>query len=505
MNNMQKFLAFAIFFSTLLGCTQTTTMPDRGVSQKSWYAVSERYAFPDSEGHISSHAFFDFEPRLNQESGEVHFVMTTARDSYFNYQLDLMSGQLIRHHEYCPESDIWKKYESTLNRAPVTLGFIPRTIDQAGMTQEVAVFGSNEHFYPFERAPSYTQKIRIVGGVIHQYCNEYPCRVRDRWLSRLVLVAVNDNDPDFKEIKNLPELKKEVDWNHFIAFMENSYGRNIALATESPAYRVTGELDRDRAINGLLERGLMFTPKLSQSMQRSCHALYNYLWFSAKRIRENVAEKKQVPLQVMSLGADDQRELERIKSFIKGASKPLPTGAQKNFALFFDHFVSEYGKSFLACSRYVRDSNVNIEPLRNWFFAYVRAYLYLEEMGQVYLCNRQVWKDNPLLASGERQYDASRERRRCLPSQFDNAFQTIPTHMSTLRAQHKEHYRYVEYDSFSGGTHQKIYNWVYDNAKRLSCDKNRPYPVSVFPNDINWQGFAPSNDNDDFNVIRVLK
>lgn len=504
LNNIQKFLAFFVFLLLLLGCARRTTRPERQESQKSWFAVSERYAYPDFEGNVMSHAFFDFEPRLNLESGDIHFILTTPRDSHFSYQLDLMSGKLLRQHKYCQESDIWERYRSKLNRPPVSLGFIPRMLDQSGQAQEVAVFGGERYFHPFERVPSASQKIRIVGAVIHQYCNEYPCQLRDRWLSRMVLVAVNENDPDFQNVRDLTQLKKEADWSHFKAFMENSYGRNVGLAIESPAYRVTGEFDRERTLKSLGERGLKFSASMGQSMQRSCHALYNYLWFSAQRIRENIAEKKETQLQNMSLSEDDQQELKRIDSFIQGASKPLPAGAQKNFALFLDHFINEYGKSFMTCAQYVRDSNINIEPERHWFFAYIRAYLYLEELGQVYVCNRQTWMDNPLLTNGQRQFDASRERRRCLPSQFDRGFELIPTGMVGRRSGFKEHYRYVEYDSFEGGSHQKIYNWIYDNGKRLSCDKTRPYEIPVFPSDVNWQGFAPTGEDDDFSVIKVL-
>lgn len=503
MNNFQKNFAFILIsFLLFSNCAKKTLRPVHQETQKKWFEISERYTFPDFEGNVLSHAFFDFESRFDEEKRHVDFVLTTPQDSPYGYQMDLVSGQLFRHHQYCSESDIWKRYRSRLNRPPVTMGIVPRMIDQAGQAQEVMVFGRSRYFHPFERVPTKAQRVRIVGGVIHQYCNEYPCQTRERWLSRLVLIAVNENDPQLTNVTELDELKKKVDWGHFKAFMENSYGRNVALALESPAYRVTGELKSQRSVKALAERGLKFTPPMMQSMQRSCHALYNYIWFSSERIRENIRNQTNTPLQLLSLSENDADELKRIQTFLSGAQNPLPGGAQRNFALFLDHFVSEYGKSFLTCSQYVRDSNINLEPDRHWFIAYLKAYLLLEEMGQVYLCNRSNWMENPLLITGERQYDASRERKRCLPSQLDRAFDLTLTGMVGRRSGFKEHYRYIEYDSFQGGSHQKMYSWVHDNGKRLSCDKTRPYDIPLFPQDVSWKPFSRSGVEDNFQISR---
>ena len=62
---------------------------------------------------------------------------------------------------------------------------------------------------------------------------------------------------------------------------------------------------------------------------------------------------------------------------------------KKSFHVFFNDFVTQYQRQLRTCFKYVRDSNLNQNLSRHWFFSYIRAYSKLEELGYLYLCNRK--------------------------------------------------------------------------------------------------------------------
>ena len=499
----KKTLLFGLFLLLLFSCTSKELKVEHQNPEKKWFDVSERYSFPDFEGEVVHHSFFDFDPRADFQNNELFFVRTTPKDGAYGYQLNLMSGKLYRRYKYCPEKDVWGG-EKELNRPHVHVGFVPRLIDQMGRPQQMIVFGREEHFHEFERTASKAQKVRVVGGVLHQYCKEYPCQLKKRWLSKVMLVAVNPKDWSFRDVTTLEGLKKKVDWEQTLAFLQNSFGRNVALSNEAPAYRVTGEVEAPRAMEAVFEKGLLFGRDQNSSMQLSCHALYNYLWFASERVRKNMQDQTTKPLQDVVLDKDDQWERKRIEKFVQETGEALPVAAHDNFALFLHHFIENYGKSFQTCSSYVRDSNININPSRHWFMAQIRAFFLLRELDYAYICRKRGWLPNPVRANGKKLYDVQEELKSCLPSQLDEAFKSGLTLLSGLKSSHREHYRYIQYDSVYGGSHQKIYDWVYDNGKRLSCDKDdeQMTSLSLFPDDVSWRDFTPDNIKNFFKTIR---
>jgi hypothetical protein len=499
----KKTLFLTLLILSLCSCAKRTVKIESQEPDKKWFDVSERYSFPDFEGEVVHHSFFDFDPKPSIDSKELYFVMTTPKGGAYGYQMNLMSGKLYRRFNYCKEEDVWGSGRQ-LNRPHVHIGIVPRLIDPTGRPQQVIVFGKKRYFHSFERTAVEAQKIRIVGGVLHQYCKQYPCQVRERWLSKVMLIAVNKSDPDFKNVKTMEQLKSQVDWQQTLDFLQNSFGRNVSLASKAPAYRVTGEVEADRAMKAAFEKGLLFTREQQLGMQLSCHALYNYFWFASERVRKNMQEQTSLPLEKVVLRKDDQWERKRIQSFVSETGKSLPPGAQNNFPLFLHHFVSQYGKSFETCSSYVRDSNININPPRHWFLAQVRSFFQLWHLDYAYVCSKEAWVPNPLIATGERVYDPQKQLRKCLPSQLDEAFDSALTLYAGLRSSYREHYRYIQYDSVKAGSHQKIYDWIYDNGKRLSCDKNEKQMANlpIFPEDVDWRDFTPGNIKNFLKVIR---
>ena len=71
-----------------------------------------------------------------------------------------------------------------------------------------------------------------------------------------------------------------------------------------------------------------------------------------------------------------------------------------------------------------------------------------------------------------------------------------------MKNQTNRTFRFVEYDTPRGGSHQKIYAWIAESGKISVC-KNAKEPVKSetkenqfdpFPQDVVWQNFSSDKD-----------
>lgn len=495
-----------IFLLGQLGCTKYTTRPQVKSGTPVWFQAPKKFVQTERDGTAPLHSFFDLVPEPVQERREVNFVMTTPVGGHGSYNIDLISGKLYLKNRHCRESDVWGRRRQVPTTPPASFGFIPRLLDQTGEPQQVAVFGRSRYFHPFRREGDQVQRIRIVGGGIHQYCAEFPCEVNQRWLSRLVLIGVNPNDPELSSVQTLDQLKQRVNWDQFTAFMENGFGRNLSGTNERPAYRFTSEINGARAFEHAFDRGHLFEFSELTMMRRSCHALYDFFWDSSELVRKNMRER----FSGENRALEELAELERLRrqtpeylfSNVRSGEREersappsrVPELALRNHSVFLNHFLENYGREFRACSRFVRNSSVKDNPRRHWYFAYIQLYLSLEDLGYVYVCSRRAWSQNFTRADGSKTYDPFRERANCLPSQFDQAFDSAVTMMTGIRRSLRGHWRYIEYDTQTGGSHQPLFAWVYDNGKRRSCEDVGEREFLTMPSDVRWDFFTEGDD-----------
>lgn len=489
--------------------------PEIRKAEPVWFHVPEIYTLLNRDGSLPIHSFFDLIPQPNLTQKQIDFVTLTPIGSDFGYDIDLVSGKIFRQHNFCPEKDIWERNRTSLHRPPVTFGFIPRLLDQTGVPQKIIVLGRGRYFNEFSKQADFTQTARVVGGSLHQYCDQYPCETRERWLSSLVLIAVNPKDPELAEINNMTQLKKVVNWQDVVAFMENSFGRNLTGANDQPAYRFLGEVPADKALEYALEKGHLFNFEELKTMRRSCHGLYDFFWQSSELVRDQTQKKQSLDNTALEQYEKFERERAQTPEYmfkdtraIKEKEKeellsqsPVPKNALTNYALFLDYFIQTYGRQMKACTKFVRHTNLSLDRRRHWYFAQVQAFIQLEELGYVFNCNRQAWVENFRKTDGSRLYDPRRELRLCTPSQLDRAFDTSITMLSGIRNSFRPHYRFIEYDESGGGSHQQVYSWVFDNGKRLSCDRERSYQTPIFPSDITWEPFY----DDRFDKMRMIR
>lgn len=516
---------FCLFLSaSLLSCSSDPKPEAIKVKSKPvlaeavWFNVPERFTMRDEIYNVETHPFFDLVPFKTKDGVDINFYLTTPVGSQHHYDLDIKSGKVYRVRTYCPQKDIWEKYDKTTEKAPFSMGVIPRLLDQSGVPQKIWLFGKKDFLHPSkEGGIDQSQRARVVGGVVHQYCDNYPCQTNKDWLSRLILVGVLDEDPMFKEVRTLEELKTKVKWDEIKAFAENNFGRKVSGQNPEPAYRLVGEVKAKAALDFAFKKGHFFSFQEINSMRKNCLSLYDYLWRSQKRVRENLTIAKRKQEEIAGKSEEERRKLIELKEYGLGnvindeievkirVSEQSKEGqkALNNWGTFFVYFHENYGERYHTCSKFVRPANFKHDSERAWFFSLMTNWFNLESLGQHFFCSGQGWLENPRMTDGSRRFKELQQRF-CGGKTIDLSFDQAITNMSALETANQPHYRFIQYDYGLGGTHEELYSWVFHNGKEIQCEAGAPggEARSPFPNDVTWKGFYEVEDRNFYDIIR---
>jgi len=503
---------------SLIGCS--SDIPKKGnpnrpksiMAKPVWFDVPKRFSTTNRLGDVDTHPFFDLNAYFSKSSSEISYYMVTPLDSRHQYQLDLVSGQRYLAKSFCDQKDVWEKYKGKINRPPFAQGIIPRLMDQLGSPQQIWVFGDKTDFVPSKKELRVqSQRANIVGGLILQYCRDYPCKYGSEWLSRLILLGVNPFDKDFKGIKDLSQLKKKVDWQYILAFAENGFGSSMSGSLREPAYRIGGEVDNKNVLDFAFRNGHLFSFDEINSLRKNCFSLYDYIWKGQKLARIESKKKKKstdkyaIEYEKRANLLRGIQELSIATVFDDKTNVELKKDHEKLKTLFFNKFwlklINKYDGRMKTCFDFVRASNVKEDIDRTWFFAYVQNWINLEDLGYFYSCSRHSWMENPIIGGKKRKYP-KHETSDCSAKDIDIGFKQAITVMSGLTNAKKNYYRYIEYDSRLGGSHEMIYNWVYDKGKDLSCDARKlEDKKTLFPFDVRWKDFYMNKRKNLYDVI----
>ncbi|MCR9202960.1 MAG: hypothetical protein NXH75_00145 [Halobacteriovoraceae bacterium] len=463
-----------------------------------------------------THPFFDLTSFRTKENLNISYYLTTKPDSAHEYDLDLVSGELYRKRTYCEQKDIWESYSGEINRPTFAMGIVPRLLDQTNEPQSIWVFGKKELFFDSEvNGRAQSQRARIVGGFILQFCENYPCRTYQDWLSRLILVGVNPYDSRFEDVKTMEELKGKVDWSYIKAFAQNGFGRTIKGTLPEPAYRMVGEVEAEKALNFAFKSGHNFSFNEINSLRKNCFYLYDYIWRSQEKVRENMKSKalaqdklaiemrrKAKEIRAQKTMASQTVFSVEVKDIAKSEASVEGQNALIDFRRFFLYFYKNYGERYRTCSRFVRPANHKENPDRAWFFAFLTNFLNVEELDYYYLCVRRSWLTNPRLTNGKRRFDPNQERR-CSTQDIDEAFEQSVTVMASLRGANAAHHRFIEFDTGIGGSHRQIYSWVPETGKKFSCDARKlEETLPIFPIDVSWKDYNVQGQRGRLDIIR---
>ena len=438
----------------------------------SWLKVPSRFSFRGEMGAFLHHNFFDELPSDKSGPNIINTILLTPKKGQTYFGFDLVSGVPYKKSVYCSYDDLSGNYGSSQEFPDYSLGIVPRVLDILGRPLKTVVFGSPKE--PLE--VNSLKSVKVVGGLIEESCEIWPCGMGRPWLTSLILVAVFLEDEDFGNIDSIFLLKERVDWDKFKAFLENGRGVHVKSLNPFRAYKIKGEIGPGVALKKSLEMGHIFSAKELFSMRTACHKLYDYVWNSVRLIRGDKEEN--------------------LKIWVKALNREGGQELQKDFQAFFYHFLKNYGKRYNSCLKYVRGSNINHDRKRHWFFAYFNAFFHVQSLGQVHICPENLWTENfynPQKKSLE--YNFFEEIKKCNGKELDYSFIRAITKLKNLGYQGRPSFKYLAYDSEAGGSHEKIYSWVAFSGLDIFCSDKSIRSLRAkrwtfgFPRDISWKNF----------------
>lgn len=453
-----------------------------------WFDTAEIHRVYDRSGQIQRHMFFDPEPEIDEVQKTINAIVTTPVDSAYSYDLDLVSGLTYKTERYCEQTDVWQTYDKPILYPPYTEAIVPRILDKLGRPQTILIFGNNG-FYS-GRLYYNTRKVKVIGGLVEQYCELGHCTGANSWQTHLVLFAVDLEDSEFSKIETIEQLQQKVDWAYVKAFRENGNGRNIIAKSNYPAYRFGGFVRARSAINYIKKQSRVFNSKDLYKMRDSCISLYEFIWEHIGRL----PEKGELKLSKKAV-KEMKEKIQNLKKDFESKDKKYVKHKRYDFVNNFATILDSFGEYYQTCTDYVKPSNVNKGFRRHWFFSYFTAVMKLYQMGHYYNCSNQAWYYNPINIEGKPTHDNVKNLEMCTNRELNKGFSFSIPYLSTLKLSGSRYYRFVDYDNGEGGTHHKIYSWVSVKPQRLLCDKsiidlykNKKMQQEdfLFPNDIRW-------------------
>lgn len=447
----------------------------------SWFATNQEHALWDREEKAQAHSFFDVSAELNASTANV--VILTPESSKYAYDLDIPSGKRYYTHSFCPQHDVWNKYQGSVWLPTFSIAVMPGYLDQASEPQRVLVFGGAEKFARL--AENNSHRVKLVGAFVHQTCQQGNCLGKSNWLSRMIFLAVDPQDEKFGTVTNITELKDKVNWEQTVAVIENFEGRNGVVGKFFPAVRVLSTLELAPALEFFSKNAIQMSQAEVKKIQKSCFSIYNKLW-------EDVGVEK--PEDVRASTPDALRAKLKFREALK--KKKLPIG----FNARLRDFVKKYYPEITTCGKYVYAGNVNLKPEKFWFLAQMNLFFQLHKEGYFFDCKIKSWAKNYQTLDNEAFHDLKRDIYMCSDKDIDTAMNYMPNFITGLRSSDSFYFRFVEYDTHGFGTHGKIYSWVKVKGKKFDCkyDPNEDIKreVKVYPDDVIWRP-REVNDLDD--------
>lgn len=470
LQNMSKLLLLAIFCTThLIGCAGNVVeekTPEAAIIPQ-WQKLPLRFAHRDMSDNFIAHPFFDIDPQVNLKNDKLtaNYFISTPEKSQFQYEIDLYSGQLVRAREFCPQKDIWEFYSGDVNQPNFTQGTLPRVYDEYQKPMKIIILSEKGLLPLFKLQPTTYDEARIMGSIILDQCETFPCSQRSKWKGTQVLVGMSAKDPRVNSIESFSDLKDILDWNYVRAMLVNMNGYHRVGSKTYPSYRIRKELNLSDTWEYFQKKSKIYNnDKMSETVKwrDECLKMYDSLWTETEKIRA------------------------------------LPRGQADEFLkLFIDFYVKESEK-FYTCQQIVRPANIIENNRRLWFFSYIQAFFLLERNGFYFSCQDKAWAYNPKVDDTKYYNNQLGELSRCRARDLEKAFDQAINGLSLMRNQTSRQYRFIEYDNMRGGSHQKIFGWVNSQVQNYSCQNSSLAQTQslfdIFPQDVVWETFKQDED-----------
>ena len=465
---LQKILEGLFLLTFFLACStpKVKMLHEEKTIEASWQKAPQRFAHReynfrklDREEIIVTHPFFDIAPGINVEHRLINMFTTIPEDSFFKYNFDLYSGMLYKDHDYCPTSDIWKNYSGDLIQPNFIQGIVPRVYDERQLPQKIILFSDKNQKENFKLLPTTYNTVRIIGSIVIDVCDKYPCDLPSKWSPSQILVAVDPFSIAYSNVQTLSEVKKKVNWKYVESILVNQDGVHQLGSHYFPANRLSREFNLDETYSYFKKNSKQVNMEDLESFRGKCFKLYDEIWEKSESIRQGKTKQQQA---------------------------------------FFNYFKEFYEKSsgqFYQCQKLFRPASINDNDKRLWFFTFLQAFTNLEKNGFYYNCSNNAWNYNSQIDEGHYLIDQNKELTKCHAGKFEKAFDLSINALALMKNQVDKGYRFIEYDTQHGGSHQKIYGWIEDKKKVYICNNsNNDNLIDFFPQDVVWSGFLPDND-----------
>ena len=472
---------FSLFVLILIcGCANQSAdnskaNPTEFLIKDEWYRGDVNFQFWEADDRLQTHVFFDADPLWTEKLGLINYIPITLKGSNVLYDLDLHSGKIFKSADLCLQDDVWGTFSPRVQSPSFTMGVVPRSthiteVKAVGKADEkieeykpvrIAVFHHpNDKNIKRDINLKEFSRAKILGSFYLEECLTYPCRNRDSWKKELVLVGVNIKNQSKKEIEDsdynsFENLRDTREWKEAKVFFQSQLGVHRMGKTEIyPRFKVTHESGIEETRKRFLAEVRLRNYDEVMGLRNKCRALYDSTWSEILKIKKSNYPR------------------EELKNF---TVKTFKAGNKE-----------EYNQ----CLTYVRAANINVDPKRFWFFQYLRAAIVLEQSGFYYNCSQATWYPNPKNADSKYLYSTEKELSRCRSREAELIYEKAIIGMELMENQVGTSYKFIEYDTQSGGSHQKLYSWIPNGTKRLDCASKRKITLEdTFPEDVNWEEF----------------
>lgn len=436
--------------------------------QAKWFKPDGEHSLMARTGIPEAHLFYDLTPEFSKDNLTVNVVITTPANSENNYRFDMLSGRRHFAYSYCLQG-----------RPEFSIGHIPRMLDQLGNAQKVVVFGSPDKIsnllsYNFFR-------VKLIGAYVENICPQGKCEKKSL-LSRLVFIAVDTEDKQYRDVTDLTTFLTKVNWEKIKPNLENADGKNFSGGADFDYITVTNPINFAEAFNFFKTHSIYMSDVELTKIRKSCHILYEKLW-------KDVGVERKEDKFVTTV----EELKEKAKYIEEMRQKRLPVG----FSQRFQAFTRAYFDEITICNKFVYSGNVNKNPDKFWFLSYVNLYFNLHRDGYYYDCQHQSWQRNVLDNRGNLTYNIKKEIDRCDDDDLDKSMAYILSFVNALKNS-DEQYKFVDYDNHVFGSHDKLYSWVKIPVKKFACveDKNERIRKEsiLYPEDVKWKNRYHKDD-----------
>jgi len=470
------FIFLILIFSSCAALKTSKTIIERpiDVSEKfsgDWFKVPLRFQSDDPEKPYLKHPFYDGDFQSKKNDRDVfYFVPLYEKESTVAYDLDMLSGKMYQAQVFCPLDDLSQRVSNSLTKPNFTLGLIPRSYNELNKPMQVMVFSGYKKSHQLSKRPEQYFKTRIIGSLIINYCEKIPCRNHQKKFQ--VLVGVDPLSEEFFNVESIADLYQLTDFDYAKSFLINHMGLHRVGSRWTLAYNVDTEMTYEDAQVYLLKNARHFNWDKTIQKREQCFSLYDNFW---KEFQQYQARE----------------------------------GGLELFQKYFLEHQKSQGDLFSECLKTVRAANINENPERHWTFELIKAFYLLSESGFYFHCGDKAWVYNPKNSEGQFLIDQWSQLNKCKAEVFITSFDRTINGIALMANQNSFTYRYIEYDSKSAGSYQKIYSWILEDSKRSACstssrqnerkwEKGESTRESildeVFPSDVHFPIFKKSED-----------